>query len=580
MSQDSVTLNPGTGGKSVAADLISGNDYQQVKIVDGTLGSTTPLKIAAGGQALVLQPDVTWSGTVVDASTPLVQSGLNNYNTLTSFISGTWVGNVIIAGSIDGTNYVDLQTFNMSNYGTTNSVLSTGYNKTSISGFSYVKFYFNTYTSGSVSVGCSATNAQASPLDGFPAWTDPNNDFATWVSLHGATVSTSLDQIGGSFVQPGNGPSYQAVRVTLANDSTGQVALTTSSATIGALVANQSVNLTQVNGTTLAAGNGTNASAMLVTIASDSTGQVKLAPGTAAIGSLTTGSAVIGSLTANQSVNNTQVNGVTIATGNGVTGTGVQRVTLSSDSTGQVTLATGANTIGALTANQTVNLNQLAGTATATGNGVTSAGTLRVSLSSDSTGQVKLAAGANAIGSVTVTGTPSVSISGTATVSGTVTASNTAGDTASGSTDAGNPVKIGSKALNAVPTSVTTGQRTAVLVDTMGRVIIAPQLRQGVLFTSTTITSSTTATTIIAAAASTYNDLTQLTITNGSTTATVVTISDGTNTLGLYNIPAGGGIVLPFPTPVSQTTANTAWTATCGTSVASIYVSAVYQTSK
>jgi hypothetical protein len=45
------------------------------------------------------------------------------------------------------------------------------------------------------------------------------------------------------------------------------------------------------------------------------------------------------SLSANQSVNNAQINGVAPSMGNGVSGTGVQRVTLASDSTGQVAIA-------------------------------------------------------------------------------------------------------------------------------------------------------------------------------------------------------------------------------------------------
>jgi hypothetical protein len=57
---------------------------------------------------------------------------------------------------------------------------------------------------------------------------------------------------------------------------------------------------------------------------------------------LATGSNTIGALTANQSVNVAQINGVTTTMGNGISGTGVQRVTIASDSTGQVTLASGA----------------------------------------------------------------------------------------------------------------------------------------------------------------------------------------------------------------------------------------------
>lgn len=198
------------------------------------------------------------------------------------------------------------------------------------------------------------------------------------------------------------------------------------------------------------------------------------------------------------------------------------------------------------------------------------------------------ATGSNIIGKVGIdqttpgtTNAHSIShIGSTAVVVSKAGALGVGGDTASASTDAGNPLKIGGLAVSSVPTSITTGQRANALYDTMGRMVVAPQIRQGVKFQSTTITSSTAANTIITAVALTYNDLTHLTITNGSASATAVTINDGTTALGVYNIPAGGGIVLPFPTPVSQTTANTNWTATCSVSVASIYVSAVYQTSK
>lgn len=66
-------------------------------------------------------------------------------------------------------------------------------------------------------------------------------------------------------------------------------------------------------------------------------------------------------LPANQSVNVAQINGVTTTMGNGASGTGVQRVTIASDSTGQVALAAGSATIGALTPNQSTNTAQIAG---------------------------------------------------------------------------------------------------------------------------------------------------------------------------------------------------------------------------
>lgn len=98
----------------------------------------------------------------------------------------------------------------------------------------------------------------------------------------------------------------------------------------------------------------------------------------------------------NLSTNIAQMNGVTVTMGNGVSGTGVQRVTLASDSTGQVTLATGANTIGALTANQSVNNAQVSGTAVAVNNGTASAGVQRVAIASDNSAVAGLGVAATA----------------------------------------------------------------------------------------------------------------------------------------------------------------------------------------
>lgn len=44
-----IPITTGTGAASVASDLISTVNYQQIKVVDGTIGSTTPLKVNADG---------------------------------------------------------------------------------------------------------------------------------------------------------------------------------------------------------------------------------------------------------------------------------------------------------------------------------------------------------------------------------------------------------------------------------------------------------------------------------------------------------------------------------------------------
>ncbi len=97
-----------------------------------------------------------------------------------------------------------------------------------------------------------------------------------------------------------------------------------------ALPANQSVNVAQLAGTTTDTNSGSKSAGTLrVVLATDQpalTNKLLVTPDSVA-------------LPANQSVNVSQINGVTTTMGNGASGTGVQRVTIASDSTGTVTPA-------------------------------------------------------------------------------------------------------------------------------------------------------------------------------------------------------------------------------------------------
>lgn len=98
---------------------------------------------------------------------------------------------------------------------------------------------------------------------------------------------------------------------------------------------------------------------------------------------LTTGTAQIGHLEANQSSNVAQINGVTPLMGNGASGTGAQRVTLANDSTGILSLTTGTASIGHLEANQSSNIAQINGVTPLMGAGNTGTGSPRVTIASD-----------------------------------------------------------------------------------------------------------------------------------------------------------------------------------------------------
>lgn len=123
----------------------------------------------------------------------------------------------------------------------------------------------------------SYSNAQTSPLSLTTAGLlrVDNSGVTQPVSGSLTTVSTvtNLAQMNGAAITMGNGASGTGVqRVTLANDSTGIVALTTGSAQIGHLEANQSANIAQINGVTVLMGNGvTGTGSQRITIASDNT---------------------------------------------------------------------------------------------------------------------------------------------------------------------------------------------------------------------------------------------------------------------------------------------------------------------
>lgn len=112
-------------------------------------------------------------------------------------------------------------------------------------------------------------------------------------------------------------------------DTTGNVRVSATMVPAGT----QDVNVKQINGVTVLMGNGASGTgSQRVTIASDSTGIV----------ALTTGSAQIGHLEANQSSNVAQINGVTPLMGAGNTGTGSPRVTISTDQAALPTWGHGA----------------------------------------------------------------------------------------------------------------------------------------------------------------------------------------------------------------------------------------------
>ena len=144
--------------------------------------------------------------------------------------------------------------------------------------------------------------------------------------------------------------------------------------------------------------------------------------------------------------------------------------------------------------------------------------------------------------------------------------------------DSGNPVKIGAYATNANRTRVANADRVDLIADLAGRIVTTPfQVRELVTRGSAVTLTTTSETTILAAAASTYHDLIWLMLTNTSSTAVRVDIRDTTTGTVQFSVAlaANGGAVICPPAPITQTTANTNWTAQLSGAVTDVRIIAM-----
>lgn len=157
----------------------------------------------------------------------------------------------------------------------------------------------------------------------------------------------------------------------------------------------------------------------------------------------------------------------------------------------------------------------------------------------------------------------------------------TGGDIAHGTAvGSSKPNMIAGRAATANPTANSDGTVTRIMTDDLGKVIAVSAVRDLKGVQTTTITSSTSETTIITAVASTFLDLYGLILTNSSASAQIATIKDATagTTRLTIEIPAGDtrGFMLDAGSAIAQAVVNNNWTLTCTTSLASLYVTALY----
>lgn len=154
------------------------------------------------------------------------------------------------------------------------------------------------------------------------------------------------------------------------------------------------------------------------------------------------------------------------------------------------------------------------------------------------------------------------------------------GDVAHDAVDAGEPLKIGGKAVTSIPTAVSANDRVNAQFDIYGKQVVIEGLREMKGSQITTITSSTSETTVVTADATYKLDIYGIILTNTSATPTEVSFKDSTSgtTRFTLSVPENDmrGFMLPISAAHLQTTSNNNWTATCADSVASIIITVLY----
>lgn len=184
------------------------------------------------------------------------------------------------------------------------------------------------------------------------------------------------------------------------------------------------------------------------------------------------------------------------------------------------------------------------------GNG-TAASSLRVTLASDSTGQVAIT------GSVTVSdGGGSLTVDNNGTF-----ATQASGSVAHDSADSGNPVKVGAKATSALSgiTLVASGDRTDLYAGVDGVLIIRPNADlEDIVRGTAAITDGSSTSVIASSGAGVKTYVTDVIIANSSASNVTVDIRDGTagSVIATFPVPANGGVVHRFGSPLAGSAAT------------------------
>ena len=130
-------------------------------------------------------------------------------------------------------------------------------------------------------------------------------------------------------------------------------------------------------------------------------------------------------------------------------------------------------------------------------------------------------------------------------------------------TDASGRMSAGAIARTTNPTAVADGADVSASFDKVGRQLVWPFQVRDLIATASALLSTGTETTLLAAgAAGVFHDLLEITASNNSTVAQVVSIRDATaaGVVRTITAEANKSVSMRFPVPVIQNTAAAIWT--------------------
>lgn len=417
---DGLLVNLGTNNDVTVTGTVGISAGAEVKITDGT----DDVAVTSEGNLQTITPNRTASGTLdaLDEAVTISTDGMASLTIQTT--DSAFNGTLVLEGSLDGSDWryfsagqQDGVTFPTNSIAPDDEIY-----QADASLFAQARVRVSAYTGGSVAVLLQASSApvvnamvqsvQIVDSDGQAAQVT-----GTALSVAVASIAAGTNNIG----------DVDVASIAAGDNNIGNVDIVTLPALVAGSANIGDVDVLTVPSPLSTAGNGTAATAHRVTIASDSTGQV-------AIASIAAGTTNIGD------VDVLTVPAPLSTTGGGTEAT-AHRVTIASDSTGVLSVDDNG---GALTVD----------------------------------GSVSLLATSLTIGGVDETGTNAVD------------ALAVGGGTPHDSVDSGNPIKVGMKAANALPTAVANNDRANAISDLWGRQMVthidpAQQKHQNKTWTST-----------------------------------------------------------------------------------------------